>query len=1104
MAIRTSIFHQTTYHYRPKTSLGPQVVRLRPAPHCRSSIVGYSLDVQPGGHFINWQQDPYNNWLARVVFPEDVKTFQVTVDLVLDLSPINPFDFFLEPEAKELPFTYEEHLMKDLQPYLEILPKADLGPTFESIAKDLAPGKGVHTVDHLVKVNSTIHDRLDYTLRMEPGVQSPCETLKLNRGSCRDFAWLLVQLLRRQGFAARFVSGYSVQLTADIKAIDGPVGVLNDVVDLHAWVEAYLPGAGWIGMDATSGMLCTEGHIPLAASPSPGQSSPIEGSLTECEVEFEHNMKVSRIHEDPRVTKPYREGEWEAIERLGQSIDTRILDNDIRLTMGGEPTFVSTDDYEAEEWNEGAVGLHKLDRSVVLAKALRPKCGFGSLLHSGQGKWYPGESLPRWAFSIYWRKDGQPIWVNDDLLADSHVDLGHTNEDALRFLEALTEHLQISEDTIHSAHEDPLYYIYKEGRLPPGVDAFDNQLDNEEDRQRMRRVFENGLGNPVGYVLPIQKVSETKGPGRWQSGLWLLRGQRKAERRLFMIPGDSPVGLRLPLPSLEGGGAVNIRPVDPTAQQRPLPTRSQLKTAIKPEPPGAQNRNEQSLDSSVGGTVPTALTVESREGLLRIFMPPVQELEDYLELLTAIEECCEATKLPVAIEGYTPPEDPRLEVLKVTPDPGVIEVNVAPSKNWAQLSRSTRDLYETARECRLGTEKFMQDGRHTGTGGGNHIVVGAATALDSPFLRRPDLLRSVLTIWNHHPSLSYLFSSLFIGPTSQAPRVDEGRVDAVDELELAMQQYSNYSEPAPWQVDRWFRNLLTDLTGNTHRSEICIDKLYSPDSPTGRLGLVEFRGFEMPPHPEMSLTTQLLIRAILVMAWEAPCTEPLMKWGTELHDRFLLPHDVWADLCNLLGRLRRHGMDFEESWFRTHFEFRFPIAGSVDVDGTHIELRHAIEPWNVLGEEPAAGGTARSVDSSLERLQVSLSGFDPRRHALSLNGVKLPLRKVGTDRWVLGIKFRAWQPPHCLHPTIGVHAPLTFDLVDLASSKALGGCQYHTHHPGGVSYEDRPVNALSAESRRKERFFDIGHTAGHISLREPPLSQQGKCTLDLRYMAFES
>ncbi len=1174
MSLRVALNHKMIYTYDRLVGLGPQVVRLRPAPHSRTPILSYSLKVTPRHHFLNWQQDPQGNYLARLVFPEKTQEFRVEVDLVAELTVINPFDFFLEPAAEKFPFVYDAAIARELRPYLELLP---VGPRLQAWL-DAFSREPRRMIDALVEINQSLQKQIGYLIRMDPGVQTPEETLTKLSGSCRDTSWLMVQILRNLGLAARFVSGYSIQLVPDIKALDGPSGVAKDLTDLHAWAEVYLPGAGWVGLDPTSGLMTGEGHIPLAATPDPGSAAPIAGGVDESKSTFQYEMSVARIHEEPRVTKPYTEDQWADILRVGETIDRDLVAGDVRLTMGGEPTFVSIDDMEGAEWNTAAVGPTKRGLGAKLMDRLRTRFAPGGLLHYGMGKWYPGESLPRWAMACFWRKDGVAIWADPDLFAADGCNYAHGATDAQLFLTEVADRLKLKTDCVKPAYEDVWHYLRRERKLPINVDPLKSNLADKEERTRLAKIFMQGLNSIVGYTLPVQKMEAAGGP-QWMTGNWFLR-----EEHLYLIPGDSPMGLRLPLeslPWLPPEDYPHIHAQDPLAERSTLPNYAaqlaeatgleradvqqvfergpaewrslgvveQVLTAqrrsaraeqaertlhgngldsLSAERPhsgagagngfngnaagngngngasrylaeAARRNREFSDDPSVNPRVRTALCVEPREGRLHVFMPPTETAEDYLELIAVIEDTAKDQQCPVVIEGYSPPHDHRITNIKVTPDPGVIEVNVHPSSSWKELVDITLGLYEDARITRLGTEKFNLDGRHTGTGGGNHVVVGGATPADSPLLRRPDLLRSLLAYWNNHPSLSYLFSGQFIGPTSQAPRVDEARNDSLYELEIAFNQLPKDGPIQPWLVDRLFRNLLIDSTGNTHRAEFCIDKMYSPDSSTGRLGLLELRGFEMPPHAQMSLAQQLLLRGLIAKFWNQPYQQSLVHWGTDLHDRYLLPHFVQRDFSDVIADLRQAGYDLKEEWFASHQEFRFPLIGEIVQRDIRVELRKAIEPWNVLGEEPAGGGTARYVDSSLERVQVKVEGMTDTRHVLTCNGRRVPLHPTGTGgESVAGIRYRAWQPPSCLHPTIPVHAPLVFDLVDSWQDRSLGGFTYHVAHPGGLSFATFPVNAYEAESRRGALFQKLGHTGGKVVAPPEECNCKFPMTLDLR------
>jgi uncharacterized protein (DUF2126 family) len=1036
-------------------------------------VQSYSLKVGPEPHFLNWQQDPQGNWLARLVFPEMTDHLALDVSLVADLDVINPFDFFLEPSAETLPFQYDPVLASELAPYLAI---SDGGRLVDDLARSIEL-RG-RTVDFLVELNRRIHERTKYVIRLEPGVQSPDQTLELRSGSCRDSAWLLVQILRRLGLAARFASGYLIQLKADQKSLDGPSGAAEDFTDLHAWAEVYVPGAGFIGLDATSGLLTAEGHIPLACTPEPASAAPLSGVLDECESELDHRMSVRRVHESPRVTLPFSEEQWQRVEALGRDVDRDLEKLDVRLTMGGEPTFVSIDDMDGHEWNFGALGADKRRLAGVLFRRLAERFASSPLLHYGQGKWYPGEQLPRWALGCYWRSDGEPIWTDPKLFAVDGRSDGATGAEAARFVAALARRLEVDGSHALPGYEDAFAYMLRERRLPVNVDVLDNRVDDELERARIARVFERGLGHEVGHALPLRPL----GAGRWQSGPWFLRRER-----LFLTPGDSPMGYRLPIDSLPWVAELDhpyVIPPDPFAPRSPLPRRGERRVRQAPGPDAHAPKPPRRFESDAE-TVRTALCAEARDGILHVFLPPVADLEDYLDLVAACEDAARELALPVRIEGYYPPADPRLKKFSVTPDPGVIEVNIHPSSSFSELSGVTTALYEEARLSRLGTEKFMLDGRHTGTGGGNHVTLGSAAPEDSPFLRRPDLLASLVGFWHDHPALSYLFSGLFIGPTSQAPRADEARHEATHELELALAIGRALGErPPPWLTDRVFRHLLADVTGNTHRAEFCVDKLYSPDSASGRLGLLELRAFEMPPHARMSLTQQLLVRALVAAFWQRPYAAKVPRWGTELHDRFLLPHFVEQDFRDVLRDLGERGYAFDRRWFDAHVEFRFPHIGSVAHDGVELELRRALEPWHVLPEETDGGGTARAVDSSLERVQVKLRGAVPGRHLVACNGALVPLHPTGTNgESVAGVRFRAWRLPSALHPTIPAHAPLVFSLFDTWREHTLGGCTFAVSHPGGRSYETFPVNGNEAEARRQALFSPLGREHGGIDPR---------------------
>lgn len=635
--------------------------------------------------------------------------------------------------------------------------------------------------------------------------------------------------------------------------------------------------------------------------------------------------------------------------------------------------------------------------------------------------------------------------------------------------------LGLPDAQVRPAFEDPLARLAGSIRAPQGdpVDPIDD-LEPEQDSAQARKELLARLDSPVvaptAYVLPLYRRADDSG---WASADWRMRRGKSPDQpagRIVLSEGDSPAGLRLPL--------------DAVSWQTPRPRPDSDPLFMGPlqvpwaEPPA--------VVEAADWEPTTALVGEVRNGKLHVFLPPLEQLDDFLDLIRRVEAAAAAvgpSGQPVVLEGYAPPVDARLRTLSVTPDPGVIEVNVQPTASFAEQSELLSTLYEQARLARLGTESFDVDGTHSGTGGGNHITLGGVTPARSPLLRRPDLLVSMLTYWQRHPALSYLFAGRFVGPTSQAPRVDEGREDALYELEIAFAEIGRLRghSNAPWHIDRALRHLLTDLTGNTHRAEFCIDKLYSPETARGRLGLVELRGFEMPPHFQMAMVQSLLVRGLVARFWAKPLRARLIRHGANLHGRYLLPHFLMTDIAEVAADLREHGIEFDTSWLDPFTEFRFPRIGTVVLGDVELELRGAIEPWNTLGEQTAATGTARYVDSSVERLQVRVVGADRDRFVVTCNGMPVPL--LATDKadvQVAGVRYRAWQPPNSLHPSITVDAPLVFDLLDAETGLSRGGCTYHVAHPGGMAYDEPPVNAVAAQSRRNRRFEAAGHTTARV------------------------
>jgi len=1063
--VRLIIQHRSRYLYPHPAHLGPHLVRLRPASHTRARVEAYGLTVEPPAD-VRWQQDPNGNHVARVVFsPKSPRlVLDLLVEVALDMKPINPFDFLLEEVAETVPFAYPAVLLEELAPFLaRHTPALEEGARF--LAFDAELPRGGPTLGLLTALNQAVYHRIRYVVRSEAGVWTPEETLLAGRGSCRDSAMLLVGLLRSRGMAARFVSGYLVQLADEGMLPDQPKGVSRDVVDLHAWAEVYLPGAGWIGLDATSGLLCGEGHIPLACAASPALAAPVEGTSDTQASDVSFELSVRRLGHEARPSSPFPDEVYRALLEGAQASDASLQAASILLTSGGEPTFNSREHPEAKEWNGDALGPTKWSQGLRLCAELRARLMPGAALVIGQGKHYPGESLPRWALDLVARSDGVPLWTGDVGPSTRQS----THADAKRVAEALALRLGVAEGLV-PAFEDPWHFIEAEASLPPDIDALQANVNDAEDRRRLARVLGQGLGQEVGYVLPLARIANA-----WVTDSWRFR-----RRHLFLLPGDSAVGLRLPLASLPPGYV-------PDPAEQPV---------VPPDPRRAKETKAQPR------TLRTALCVELREGALYVFLPPLASATDFIALLGEVDRVRAETGLHLQLEGYLPARCAELQRFGVTPDPGVLEANLPPSSSASAHAALLESTFDAALHAGLHTERYLLNGRIAGSGGGHHLTVGGPTPLESPLLVRPDLLASLITFFQHHPSLSYLFTGLFVGPTSQAPRVDEARHDALYELEIALGNAFGPGPLPPWRVDGLFRHLLVDVSGNTHRAELCIDKLFDWRTPHGRQGLLEMRAFEMPPHPRLAVAQAVLVRALVSAFSQAPYQGRLVRWGTELHDRFLLPYWMWRDFEEVLDFLKTRGISLPAAAYRPFLELRCPVAGRLDAGGVVLEVRDALEPWHVLGEEPTAVGTSRYVDSSVERIQVHVEGLVPERHQVLVNGIELPLRPTGTvGEGVSGVRFRAWAPPHSLHPHLGIHHPLRFDLVDSWAQRSLGACGYHVWHAEGRAFDAPPLTAFEAEARRAQRFTRESPLPWPVKARTAPENPDAHWTLDLRRLS---
>jgi uncharacterized protein (DUF2126 family)/transglutaminase-like putative cysteine protease len=1100
--VRVLVQHRSRYVYPRPALLGPQLIRLRPADHARARIDSYRLDVVLAGrdesgplpsrpeHRVHWQRDPHGNRIARVTFKTGqlITELEMVVELSVDMNPINPFDFFVDDRAKNVPFQYPNDLAGELGVFLDVTdPAYRLGRLAVQLLEQV-PATG-DTVALLVEVNRLVKERVAYVIRDEAGVWTPEETLQHGRGSCRDSAVLLVALLRARGIAARFASGYLIQLTDEGMIPNEPKGVSRDVVDLHAWAEAFLPGAGWIGLDGTSGLLTGEGHIPLACTASPAHAAPLDGTSNVPAGSVEFSTTISRLGHETRPTAPFTDEIWDDLLKAGDRADAALTTAGLKVTVGGEPTFLSRDNAAAEEWQGGALGRDKWQRGRALASELLDRLAPGGLVLYRQGKHYPGESLPRWALDVISRRDGIALWPERELhpngtgSPDSSLARdAATIEDAQRFGTELVSALGITAQ-LQPAFEDPWEIVRGEAQLPPDIDPRTAGLDDPEERRRLAKILGQGAGSVVGYVLPLARLD-----AKWVTEQWSFR-----RGDLFLVPGDSPIGLRLPLASLPATPPPPPWDEDDVADPRRDPDDEAQLAERKPAP--KKKRAPRPGEPGVG--IRTAMTIEPRDGELWLFLPPVTKFDDFCDVVAAIDQTRAKTGIAINLEGYAPPPSPNLRKFSVTPDPGVIEVNLPPTFSAREAADVHATVFDAALASGLTAERYMLDGRMAGSGGGNHITIGGPKPVESPWLVRPDTLASLITFVQHHPSLSYMFSGLFVGPTSQAPRVDEARHDALYELEVALPHL--HTKPKTWEIDAVLRHLLVDVAGSTHRAEISIDKLFDPLTAHGRQGLVELRAFEMPPHPRMTAAQVVLMRALLASFVKQPYQHALVRWGAELHDRFLLPYYMWRDFEDVLAHLAAHEVALPREAYLPFVELRCPLVGALELDAARVEVRNAIEPWHVLGEEATQTGTARYVDSSMERLEIRAHGLEEERYVVTINSHALPMRRAaGRDVRVGGVRFRAWCPPHALHPHLGIHHPVRVEVVDTWAKRGVVGGAYHVWHPEGRGFEAPPLTRVEATARRAQRWTLEGPTPWPVRARHAEPHPEQPYTLDLR------
>ncbi len=1007
---RVALRHRLDYRFDRPVRLSTHWLRLRPAPQAVACIQAYSLTVRPASHFVNWVRDPFENHLARLDFPEAVSRCSIDMELLAELPPTNPFDFLLAADAAEHPFRYPDQLAGELAPYLWSGESGEeLRRWLDTLDRTPAP-----TVERIQQIAT----RTAEDFRLEDHRRQPdlSRLLRDGSGSHRELAWLLTLSLRALGIATRLVSGYRLMITADAHA------------HLHSWCDAYLPGAGWIGLDPASGLLTAEHHIPLCTASDPTRVLPVLGYRESCEEELQERISL-RLLESHAADWPYSAAQWTRLESAAASVDAALRGTGIRLGQSTSLEFGKPDQPDAPEWRTTGQGPDKWRTATRLMERLREKRMPGSIILLGQGEWYAGEPAPRWALHCIGRRDGQPLWSAASFSADRAGDEKTEAADAARFAKALAGALGLPAGSAVPAFEDQLYQLWSENaQVDYAPDT--RQFEDPVQRSQLAEQLSKTHAEPTGHVIPLAWDYHA---ATWRSRPWQTRRQQ-----LYLTPGPFPMGYRLPLNTLPAGDASRAEQPPEYSPWDAVPTDDTAR------------RIDQQPDDSPAP--PTAICVEYREDRLCVFLPPLPDLGQFQRLLKAVDQTASELGLPVLLEGYGPPPSPALELLTAEPETGTLRLRLPLTTSWQQELDWLEDAYRLAGRLGLATQQRYEDGRREPLGQRSTRTLGGPEPASSPFLFKPALLRSLILFWQHHPSLSYLFAGPRVGPDGWAPRVDEGSEDAVQELTVALERFPAGDVETPWVADRLLSHVLSDPGGDPHGGEWRLHALYPPDSGSRRLGQVELQAFAMAPHPHLAAAQSLLVRAVTAYLARHPLTAPPARWGEHLHHRFMLPAVLWQDFCQVLRLLADNGLGLAPDLYSPWLEHHFPVLGTVRRGTLQLRLRPALEPWPVMAEEAAGSGVARFVDPATLRVQVEAAGLTAGRHLLTCNGQEVPLERLADQNcWVGGVRCKVWNPPSTLFPTIPPVERLQFSLLDRWSKRRLCGFTYFPPIPGDPS-----------------------------------------------------